>query len=36
MSINDINFPNLQEGDIATFEEVVYIYTEGSWVIKKD
>ncbi len=30
--INELSFPNVQEGDRALFNEKWYIYTNGTWV----
>lgn len=34
--LNDLSFPNAQEGDLITFKNVLYIYKEKSWVVKED
>lgn len=31
-NINDLIFPNVQEGDRVLHNEIWYIYTDGVWV----
>jgi hypothetical protein len=33
-NINDLIFPNVQEGDRVLHNEVWYVYTSGQWVLE--
>lgn len=30
--INELSFPNVEEGDRVSYYEIWYVYTNGTWV----
>lgn len=36
IEINELTFPAVQEGDIASYDEYTFVYKSGEWAIKQE
>ena len=36
IEINELTFPEVQEGDIASYDEYTFVYQSDEWVIKQE
>lgn len=36
IQINEMTFPEVSEGDVASYDEYTFVYQSGEWVIKQE